>query len=82
MVGNVYLNQDAVEDVANCFNIDCVLIIMTGTIDEAVNFVKTNPDSTMGNAKMEGLVGKPLVELKSKTGKRIIIKIKVRDFNN
>lgn len=82
MVGNMYLNRDAIEDVAKCFNIDCVPIIMTGTIEEAVDFVKANPDSTMGTAKMEGLVGKPVVELYSKTGKRIIVKIKSCDFNN
>lgn len=82
MVGNMYLNRDAIEDVAKCFNIDCVPIIMTGTIEEAVDFVKANPDSTMGTAKMEGLVGKPVVELYSKTGKRMIVKIKSCDFNN
>ena len=80
MIGNMYLNRNAVEDIAKCFNIDCVPIIMVGTIDEAVDFVKTKPNSTMGTAKMEGLVGKPMVELNSKTGKRMIVKIKVCDF--
>lgn len=80
MIDNMYLNRDAVEDIAKCFNIDCAPIIMVGTIDEAVKFVKANPNSTMGTAKMEGLVGKPMVELNSKTGKRMIVKIKVCDF--
>lgn len=81
MVNNMYLNRDAIEEVAKCFNIDCVPIIMTGTIAEAVDFVKTSPNSTMGIAKMEGLVGKPMVELYSKVGKRMIVKIKSCDFN-
>jgi hypothetical protein len=53
---------------------------MCGTIKEAVDFVKTKPSSTIGPAKMEGLVGRPYVELKDRSGKRIIVKIKVCDF--
>jgi hypothetical protein len=30
---------------------------------------------------MEGLVGRPAVEIKNKQGKRIIIKVKVKDFD-
>jgi hypothetical protein len=77
---DLWLRRDAVEDIARAFGIDVVPIIMTGTIQEAVDFVKTAPYSTMGTAKMEGLVGRPEVELRDRMGRRVITKIKVKDF--
>jgi hypothetical protein len=29
---------------------------------------------------MEGIVGRPIVELKDRMGKRVIVKVKVRDY--
>lgn len=75
-----YQSRETVEDVAKSFGIDVVPIILEGTIQEGVDFVKTHPDSTMGTAKMEGLVGRPKVEMKDRCGKRIIVKIKWEDF--
>ena len=79
IAGN-YQNRYSVEDVAKAFGIDVVPIIFEGTIQEGVDFVKTNPDSTMGTAKMEGLVGRPKIELRDRCGKRVIVKIKWEDF--
>jgi hypothetical protein len=78
---DLYLKRDSVEDIAKTFGIDVVPIILTGTINDAVEFVKTNPKSTIGNANMEGVVGHPLVELRDRLNKRMIVKIKVCDFN-
>lgn len=80
MIGENYQSRETVEDIATCFGLEIVPIVMTGTIQEAVNFVKTKPDSTIGTAKMEGVVGCPMVEMKDRVGKRIIVKIKVCDF--
>lgn len=80
MICGNYQPKETIEELAKAFNIDCVPIIFEGTIDEAVSFVKTKPKSTFGTAMMEGLVGKPKVELKDRVGNRIIIKIKVCDF--
>ena len=77
---NLWLTRDSVEDIARAFNIDVVPIVMTGTIDQAVEFVKTNPQSTIGTAQMEGLVCKPKVELRDRMGRRVIVKIKACDF--
>lgn len=79
-VGDVWLTRENVEAVARYFGVDVVPVIMTGTIQEAVDFVRTHPASTFGTAKMEGLVGRPAVELKTSAGNRVIVKIKVRDF--
>jgi hypothetical protein len=80
MINDYYQPRETVEDLAKCFNLEIVPIIMCGTIKEAVDFVKTKPNSTIGSAKMEGLVGRPYVELKDRSGKRVIVKIKACDF--
>jgi hypothetical protein len=72
--------RESVEDVAKAFGIDVVPIIFEGTIQEGVDFVKAKPKSTIGTAMMEGLVGRPKVELRDRAGKRVIVKIKVNDF--
>ena len=80
LIAGNYQPRESVEDIAKAFNIDIVPIIFEGTIQEGVDFVKTHPDSTMGTAKMEGLVGRPKVEMRDRCGKRIIVKIKWEDF--
>ena len=80
MVGSTYLERENIENIAKTFNIDVVPIIGTGTIQEAVNIVVTNPMSTIGKAPMEGIVARPIVEMKDRMGHRIITKIKACDF--
>lgn len=77
---DIWLKREAVESIAKTFNIDVVPVILEGTIDEAIDYVKHNPKSTIGSAPMEGLVGRPEIELKDRCGKRVIVKIKVKDF--
>lgn len=79
-VDGIYLERKNVEDIAKSFGIDIVPIILTGTIQKAVDFIKQHPQSTMGRAMMEGVVGHPKVELCDKNGKRIIVKIKWNDM--
>ena len=79
-VGYLYLKREAVEDIAKFFNIDVVPIILTGTLNDGVNYVLKHPKSTFGTADMEGLVGRPKVEVRDRLGKRIIVKIKWDDL--
>lgn len=79
IAGN-YQPRVSVEDVARSFGIDVVPIVLEGTIQDGVDFVKKHPDSTMGTAKMEGVVGRPRVEMRDRCGKRVIVKIKWEDF--
>lgn len=81
MINGNYQPRKTVEEIARAFGLDVVPIIMRGTLQQAVDFVKTNPDSTIGTAKMEGLVGKPRIELNDRCGNRVIVKIKFKDFN-
>lgn len=81
MINGNYQERDNVENIAKCFDLDIVPIIFKGTLSQGVNFVKTKPKSTMGTAFMEGLVARPERELQDRCGKRIIVKIKVKDFS-
>ena len=80
MIRDHYQPRESVEDIARCFGLEVVPVVLRGTIQEAVDFVKTQPASTIGTAKMEGVVGRPKVELQDRCGKRVIVKVKVRDF--
>lgn len=80
MINGNYQPRETIVEIAKSFSIDVVPVIFKGTIQEAVDYVKTKPKSTIGTADMEGLVGKPLVELKDRTGNRLIVKVKVCDF--
>lgn len=80
LIGDNYQPRDSVENIARCFNLEIVPIVLCGTIQDGVNYVKNKPMSTIGSAKMEGLVGRPAIELCDRCGKRIIVKIKVHDF--
>lgn len=80
LISGNYQPRESVEDIAKAFGIDVVPIIFEGTIQQGVDFVKTHPKSTMGTAFMEGLVGRPKVEMRDRCGKRVIVKIKWEDF--
>jgi hypothetical protein len=80
MIADNYQSRESVEDIAKYFGIDIVPIILEGTLQEAVNYVKSKPKSSIGTANSEGVVGRPVIELQDRCGKRIIVKIKVRDF--
>lgn len=82
LISGNYQPRESVEDIAKAFGLDIVPIIMEGTIEEAVEFVKTKPMSTIGTAPMEGLVGRPKMELRDRSGKRVIVKIKVKDITS
>lgn len=80
MIAGNWQPRESVEDIAKAFNIDAVPIVLEGTIKEAVEYVKTKPKSVFGTAPSEGVVGRPEIELQDRTGNRVIVKIKVRDF--
>lgn len=80
LINNVFLEKENCIEIAKSFNIEYVPIILEGTIEEAVNYVKSKPKSMIGQANMEGLVGRPEIELLDKQNNRIIVKIKVCDF--
>ena len=80
MIGNNWQPRESVEEIAKSFGIEVVPIVLEGTIQDGIDFVKQKPKSKFGTADSEGLVGRTKVELQTRTGKRAIVKIKVSDF--
>ena len=77
---DLWLKRDALEDIAKTFGVDVVPIVLRGTLQEAVDYVKSKTKSTIGKANMEGLVCKPSVDMLDRMGRRLIVKVKVCDF--
>ena len=77
-----YLARKDIEDIAKSFNLDVVPIVGHGTLEEAVNYIKTKPMSVIGKKKavMEGIVVRPSIELNERNHNRVIVKLKARDF--
>lgn len=82
LVGDNYQEREWVEKTAQMFNIDVVPIVLTGTIQDGIDYVMKHPRSTMGTAMMEGVVGRPMIELRDRRGERVIVKIKWKDFKH
>lgn len=82
LVGDNYQEREWVEKTAQIFNIDVVPIVLTGTIQDGIDYVMKHPRSAMGTAMMEGVVGRPMIELRDRRGERVIIKIKWEDFKH
>ena len=79
-IGDWWLMRQDVEEIGNKFGIDIVPEIGKGNLYDAVEMVRGGFNSTWGNFTAEGLVMRPLIELKSRNGHRIITKIKHHDF--
>ena len=82
LIGDNWQSREWVEATAKMFGIDVVPIVLEGTIDDGIDYVMQHNNSTIGNAVMEGVVGRPKVEIKDRLGNRIIVKIKWKDFKN
>lgn len=79
-VGRYWLQRDNVEDIGAKYGIDVVPVITTGTLHDAISYVRHGFNSQWGAFKAEGIVARPSVELQDRGGHRIITKIKHRDF--
>lgn len=82
LVGDNYQEREWVEKTAQMFNIDVVPIVLTGTIQDGIDYAMEHPRSIMGTAIMEGVVGRPMIELRDRRGERVIVKIKWEDFKH
>jgi len=78
--GNVWLERENVQDIAGKLDIKVVPIIGVGTLNEAIRITREGFNSTWGPFPAEGLVMRPTIELLDRQSKRIIGKIKTKDF--
>lgn len=79
-IGIWWLKREDVEGIAQSLGIKTVPFVGEGTIAGAILEVKNGYTSRYGNFMAEGMVLRPKVELKSRSGHRIITKLKNRDF--
>jgi len=80
-IGDWWLKREDIEEIAEKLGIRIVKIIGSGTLDEAIDLAKKGFKSQFGIFTAEGIVLKPEIELSARNGKRIITKVKHKDFN-
>ena len=83
VINDNYQPRESVEDIARYFNIDIVPIILEGTLQQGLDYILTNRKSIVAKngAEIEGFVARPKIELQTRNGHRVIVKIKYKDFN-
>jgi hypothetical protein len=81
-VGDWWLRREDAEDVDANLGLRVVPIVGGGTLHQAAEWVgeRGGFTSQWGDFLAEGLVLRPTVELKTRSGQRIITKIKAKDF--
>lgn len=79
-IGETWLVRESVEEIAKGLGLDVVPIIGRATLREMVAVVRDGFNSTWGTFAAEGIVARPQVELQSRAGRRIITKLKHKDF--
>ena len=79
-VGGWWLQRADVEDVAQFFSLDIVPVVGQGSLGEMVEHARAGIKSTWGDFQAEGYVARPAVEVRTRNNRRIITKIKCRDF--
>ena len=81
-INDNWQERENVRAIAEYFGINAVPVVLKGTLEDGVNFIKEKPFSQITEQKyiMEGIVGRPIKELKDRNSNRVIVKIKVCDF--
>ncbi len=81
-IGDLWLRREDVEDIATKLGIDVVPVIGQGTLYEGISLVKDCLHRKWGSFTMEGIVARPMEELRTRRGDRVITKIKHVDFKS
>lgn len=79
-IDGFWLKRSALDGIADVFGIKTVPIVGSGTLVEAVEYIKNHPKSKLREAELEGIVCRPKQEILERNGERIIVKIKCCDF--
>lgn len=83
-VGETWLERTTVDDIAKRLGItdDTYVVpdVGGGTLSQAVELTRFGFDSVWGNFPAEGLVMRPAIELVDRRRRRVIAKIKQKDF--
>lgn len=80
VAGQWWLGRDAVEEIAEKLGVDAVPYLGRMTLDQIVAHVREPFQSKLGTAVAEGIVARPIETLFDRRMKRVIIKLKTKDF--
>lgn len=80
-IGNWWLKREDVENIGMQLGVEVVPIVGQGTLADGEWLVKKGFNSRWGDFTAEGIIAKPIIELKARNGERIITKIKHRDYD-
>ena len=79
-INGYWLSRENVIEIASVFEIDVVPEVLRGNLQDGVDFISTHPKSLLKDDEMEGVVGRPVIQMFSRKGERIMVKIKCKDF--
>ena len=79
-IGDWWLQRKDIDDIAQKLGVKIVPTIGAGTLFQAIETTQRGFNSQWGNFGAEGIVVRPSVELSTRSGHRIIGKIKTKDF--
>jgi len=79
-IGDWWLKDDDVWNIAAELEVEKVPTVGKGNLHDLINMIRNGVTSWWGDFPAEGIVARPLVELTSRSGHRIITKLKAKDF--
>lgn len=79
-IGDAWLRYEDVQNIADKFDIRFAKVVKCGTLQQLSDFVAQGFNSEFGDFLSEGIVAVPKGDFFTRTGKRIITKIKHKDF--
>ena len=79
-VGSIWLKRASVKEIAAELSIQAVPFLGCGTLDQAIRVTKATLWSKIANRPAEGIVMRAPHGLLTRTGQRIITKVKAKDF--
>ena len=79
-IGHWWLKRDSVARIAERIGCNLVPDVGSGTINDAIKIVSGGMESGLADCQAEGIVLRPMVDLLDRSGRRIITKLKTKDF--
>jgi ATP-dependent RNA circularization protein (DNA/RNA ligase family) len=80
MINDIWLDRENVWDFANKLGVKHTPIVMVGTLMGAIELCKKGFQSQLRKTAPEGVVCRPIFELRRRNSERIITKCKLKDF--
>ena len=79
-IGHWWMTRESVDGISKEVGLKSVPLIGTGSLKGGIDMVTSGITSSWGDFEAEGIVGVPQIELRGRSGSRIITKIKCCDF--